>query len=347
MAFSVDIGNLIAHLNLDTSKYDRSLAGAELRMRKMGQRMQEIGRGMALKLTAPLVGAAALIARSNMKIESAFIGVQKTVDATAEQFEVLREELVDLSRVMPDSITNIMGVAEAAGQLGVAKQDITEFTRVMVMMGISTDLVARDAAMQLARFAGIMGMTVDDTERLGATIVGLGNSTKAMESEIVALAMRISGAGQTMKLTVPQVLGISAALAEVGVQAQLGGTQIQRLMTEMITAVISGNRHLQTFAKVSGVTADKFRDLMKADPMEAFNRAILGFTEMGQDGERPFETCWQAGHSDTENRRLKRDVGRWLGTDRRVQQETSVTGVTTSAFVESDQDHRREFQRLA
>ncbi|WP_244942692.1 phage tail tape measure protein [Staphylococcus chromogenes] len=50
-------------------------------------------------------------------------------------------------------LLEIAGVAEAAGQLGVKKKDITSFTKTMLNMGVATNLTAEEAATEFARFA--------------------------------------------------------------------------------------------------------------------------------------------------------------------------------------------------
>lgn len=47
---------------------------------------------------------------------------------------------------------------EIAGQLGIATDSLTEFTKVMINLGVSTNLSAEDAATALAKFANVVSM---------------------------------------------------------------------------------------------------------------------------------------------------------------------------------------------
>ena len=84
-------------------------------------------------------------------------------------------------------------MAEAAGQLGIATEDILSFTEIMTKLGMATDLSADQAATSLARFANITGLAADEYSNLGAAVVGLGNNMAVTESEIVDMAMRVAG----------------------------------------------------------------------------------------------------------------------------------------------------------
>jgi len=75
-----------------------------------------------------------------------------------------------------------------------------------------------------------MGMPLENTERLASTIVNLGNNLATTEAEINNMALRIAGAGKVIGLTEPQVLAWAGALSSVGIEAQMGGSAISRMM---------------------------------------------------------------------------------------------------------------------
>src|SRR5690606_2536125 len=84
--------------------------------------------------------------------ESAWAGVEKTVDGTAAQMKDLEDGLVGMSLRLPATREEIAGVAEAAGALGVARPFIEDFTEVMIGLGEATNLSADEAATGLAQF---------------------------------------------------------------------------------------------------------------------------------------------------------------------------------------------------
>src|SRR5690606_33456079 len=118
----------------------------------------------------------AVAVKSAMDFESAFADVIKTVDATAPQIAKLRQGIIDMANEVPATREEIAGVAAAAGQLGISADNILEFTRVMIDLGNSTNLSAEEASMALARLANITQMPEDEFDRLGSTVVALGNN---------------------------------------------------------------------------------------------------------------------------------------------------------------------------
>lgn len=204
---------------------------------KVGDTTKKVGDKMSRYFTTAILATGAAAAKAAIEYEDAFAGVKKTVDGTAEQMHALSDEILDISTRLPVSANEIAGVAEAAGQLGIAVDDIGSFTEVMVGLGISTNISAEDAATALAKFANITKISADDYSRLGATIVGLGNNFATSESEIVAMTTRLAATGAITGKTEPQILGISTALSSVGIEAEAGGGALSKLMKRLEVSV--------------------------------------------------------------------------------------------------------------
>lgn len=169
--------------------------------------------------------------------DSAVTGVEKTVDATDAQLDILAKGIRDMAKDIPATTTEISGVAEAAGQLGIATENILDFTKVMVNLGTTTNMAAEEAAGSLARFANITEMDPSNYERLGSTIVDLGNKSASTEEEIVSMGTRLAATGDLVGLSEPEILGMAAALSSLGIEAEAGGTAASKLFKRLEGAV--------------------------------------------------------------------------------------------------------------
>lgn len=255
--------------------------------------------GPKLKLAA-ITGGTALVASAGMAIkasvdfESAFAGVKKTVDGTPAQLNKIRAEIRQMSREIPSSANEISKVAEAAGQLGIQTDSITKFSRVIIDLNNSTNLVGEEGATQLARFANITRMSQKDFDRLGSTIVALGNNSATTESEIVAMGMRIAAAGKQVGLSEAKIMGFAAALSSVGIEAEAGGTAFSKLMVQMQLAIETGEG-LKDFAKVAGMSSEKFKKHFKEDAAGALIAFIKGLSESEKKGQSAIKVLDEMG----------------------------------------------------
>lgn len=280
------IATLTVKINADTSSFRKGMGMATAALGTVAT----VGVAAAAAAGAALIGVAAISVKSAISMESAWTGVVKTTDGLVDaegKLTVVGAELQkgfrDLSKTVPTSIEDLFAIGELGGQLGIAKEGLLDFTQVIANLGETTNLSTEEAALSLARMSNIMGTSQADFGRLGSVIVGLGNNFATTERDIVAYTERVAGIAQLAGITEAQTLAIGAAFSSVGVQAQAGGTAIQKTLISMTEAVATGGEDLEVFAKTAGVTAKEFAASFKEDAGLAFAEFVKGLGVAGDD----------------------------------------------------------------
>lgn len=245
---------------------------------------------------------------ASIEFESAITGVFKTVDGTDEQLAAISDGIKEMATRIPATTTEIASVAEAAGQLGIQTDSVLSFTEVMINLGNATNLSADEAATALARFANITGMSADEYDRLGSTIVALGNNFATTESEITNLATRLASAGQIAGLSEPEILALSAAMSSVGIAAEAGGTAMTQTLTAIANAAESGGDELQTLADIAGMSASEFKVALEQDAMSAISAFISGIAELNETGGNVSATLEELGMSGVRQSNMIRSL---------------------------------------
>ncbi|MBS6743686.1 MAG: phage tail tape measure protein [Streptococcus lutetiensis] len=261
-------------------------------LQNVGGKMTGLGNTMTVGVTAPIVAGVGAVVKSAMSWESAFAGVKKTNDEVVDSngnvvysYADLESGLRGLTAQLPASHEEIAGVAEAAGQLGIKSQDVVSFTKTMIDMGESTNLSAEDAASAIAKIANITGLTSDEYQRFGSSVVALGNNFATTESDIVSMANRLAASGTLAGLTNQEILGLATAMSSVGIEAEAGGTAMTQTLSAIESAVAAGGEDLQKFATVAGESAQEFADKWKIHPIEAIQDFIRGLGKLDEKGE--------------------------------------------------------------
>lgn len=272
-----------------TRKLQRELAEMEAKQRQHRQTMVDLGQGFATFGALALAGLG-VAAKAAMDWETAWTGVRKTVDGSDQEMAALEGELRKMARTLPATHKEIAAVAEAAGQLGIKRNDIAKFTKVMIDLGNTTNLTAEEASTGLAKFANIMGTSAKDVDRLGSSLVALGNDGASTEKDILEMALRIAGAGKTIGLAESDVLGLASALSSVGITAEGGGSSISTTMVKISAAVQGGGAELRAFAKVAGMTGDQFAAAFRDNAAGAVIAFIQGLGKMQASGQNVFST---------------------------------------------------------
>lgn len=237
-------------------------------------------------------------AQASMDFESAMTGVAKTTDLTDDELSAMSDAIKETSTEIPATTEELAAIAESAGQLGIHKESLLGFTEIMAMLGTSTNMTADEAATSLSRLANITGMSQEDFDRLGATIVDLGNNLATTEKEIVDMSMRIAGAGAQVGMTEAEIMSFSGALSSVGIEAEAGGSAFSTLISNMSLAVQQGGDGLEQFADVAGMSASEFAAAFEEDAAGAIIQFIQGLGNMESEGRSAIAVLDDMGLSD-------------------------------------------------
>ena len=321
---AVNLGSAIAYLDLNTQGFDAGLrrvqsafqtlqsdsAGLGTKLETVGAIASDTGKKMTTSLTVPIVGLGAAAVKSAADFETAFTGVRKTVDETEENYKRLSDGILEMSERMPTAATEIAGVMEVAGQLGIRGVDsLLSFTETMVMLGDTTNLTAEDAATSLARVMNIMGTAESDIGRLGSTVVALGNNFATTEAEIVMMSNRLAAGAKLAGFTEAEMMALATAMSSVGIEAEAGGTAMTQTFNEIEKAVAKGGEKLDTFASVAGMTADEFVNAWETAPIQALQSFITGLGQLDENGGNAVLTLEELGLTGIRQSNMLKSLG--------------------------------------
>lgn len=243
----------------------------------------------AVAASAGVVGATVAIgqglvtaARAGVQWESAFAGVAKTVDATEAELATLSSGIRQMATEIPIAATELAGIAEAAGALGVAKGDILAFTETAALIGVTTDVSSDQAATALGQLSNVLGLTADDYERFGSTLVDLGNQGASTESAILGIATRSGAASELIGMATDETLAWAASVANLGIETEAAGSSLQVFFVSAAKMVSEAGSELDILAETAGMTADAFSQLFAEDSSAALQAFITGLGDLDQ-----------------------------------------------------------------
>lgn len=254
-------------------------------LEKVSAKAFEAVTAAAVATGTAILGIGTMAAQAGIEYESAFAGVKKTTEATAEEYEQMREEIIAMTREIPASASEIAAVAEAAGQLGIEKESLLAFSRTMIDLGESTDLSSEEAASSLAKFANITKMSADYYSNLGSVVVDLGNNFATTESDIVSMATRMASAGELAGFTEAQIMAMAAAMSSVGIEAEAGGSSMSKIIKYVQVAAETGSDSLKDYASVAGMSVSEFKEAFQNDALTAISTFIAGLNDVERNGK--------------------------------------------------------------
>nr|DAN29386.1 MAG TPA: tail tape measure [Caudoviricetes sp.] len=230
------------------------------------------------------IGAFTTVVKESMEYESAFAQVKRTNDIAGKSADELRGKLEQMaSSVTTTNFKDLSNIAALGGQLGVAKESITDFTETVAKLSATTDLSLDKSGETIARFQTIMGTTGQNFDNIASSILKVGVNSAATESQIANTSTQISAMGKFAGMTEYQVVGLSGALASIGVAPELSRGVITRMFTQMQKAIRGGGDELNLFARVAGVSAQEVQSAWGTSKFsDIFVKFIAGLKNQGQ-----------------------------------------------------------------
>ena len=261
--------------------------------------LTSLGMSLSTSVTPTLIAAGWGIVESANDIDSAYRDMRKTVNGTEKDFEDLRQAAIDFSTTNVTSADQMMSIQAIGGELGVATEDIKEFSETVANLDVATNLDAEEAATALGQLRNILKLTGDELAPFSDAIVRLGNNGASTESQIVDIANRIGSMGSIVGMSAPDILAWASAIASTGQNAEAAGTAISNTMSDIETAVSSGGDSLQGFADVARMSAEDFANTWNTDPTQALKSFIEGLIAIEEDGGSADSTLGNLGITAT------------------------------------------------
>lgn len=274
------LNTLQAELTQSTTK-----ANALRRALDFSKTIRTMGYGLYSTITPAIMIAGRYALQSARDIDSAYRDMRKTVNGTEAQFEGLLDDALKFSTTHFTTAEQMLEIESIGGQLGIAADKLGAFGETVANLDIATNIDAETVSEQLGKMATVLGINESQYDNFGDALVRLGNNMPVMESDIMTLATRFMGMGKVVGMTADQILGWSAAASATGQKSEAAGSSMQRFISNMETAVVSGGDKLEKWASIARMSGDEFAAAFREDASGAMYSFIEGLGEMQKNGE--------------------------------------------------------------
>lgn len=236
--------------------------------------------GIAMTGVSIAVGAVAI------KMDRQFADVVRTtgtyMDTTGHQTEALRSQFEALFSEIPTSWGDLTQIGALAGQLGIANQDVAEFTKLVAQFSSVTNVSVDQAGTAFGRLSALLDVPSEKFQNLGSSVLRVGVNSVATESQILGLTTQIAPMARVAGFTADQVVGLSGALASLGVQPELARGTVTRLFTNIATSVANGGTKLDAFARLSDESAAQFSQSWGTNASGALQTLLTNIGKLDQ-----------------------------------------------------------------
>ena len=287
------------------------IAGDATKFKKELQNLKRGTKGFQSNLkSAALVGSASFLAIGSAAaalgtkavstfadFETGLVNVAKTTNLEGAELDKFKNRIIELSKEIPVTTERLFEIATAAGQLGIkGVENLSKFTEVIAKLGRTTDVDGEAAALAIARILNLTNESIDTVDKFGAVLVDLGNNFAATESEILEIARDVAKGVVNFKLASKDVLGLSAAMASLGIQSEAGGTVINKSF-QAIDSVIRDQTGpaFERLIELTGLTNKELTETFATDATKVFQLFLKGLGKVDKEGGSVRSTLEEVG----------------------------------------------------
>jgi TP901 family phage tail tape measure protein len=249
------------------------LAKAVNFQRSMEEKASAAG-GKLLRSTALMTAALAGPVVAAMNFESSMADVRKVIDfETPEQFKKMGEDILSLTKRIPMTARGLADIVAAAGQAGVARDELLAFAESAAKMGVAFDITAEQAGQMMAQWRTAFKMSQKEVNELADQINYLGNTTAASAPKISDIVTKIGPLGEIGGVAAREIVALGATIGSVGIQEEVAATGIKNLVLRLNSGASATDRQKKAF-KSLGLSATKLAKAMQKDASGAILSVI-------------------------------------------------------------------------
>lgn len=168
--------------------------------------------------------------REAMAFESAMADVKKVVDfPTPKALKDFEQGLIDLSKRVPISVNGLAQIAAAAGQAGIAGDDLNRFTEAAAKIGVAFDISADQAGDAMAKLMTGLGLSIDEAILLTDSMNHLSNAQASSAAEILDVVRRVGAQSKQFGFTATEVSAFASAMISAGAESDVAATSFRNM----------------------------------------------------------------------------------------------------------------------
>lgn len=245
---------------------------------------------------AGLTAAIALSTKAAIDFESSMADVRKVVDGldTPKAFAEINQEILELSGNMPITAKGFAEIYAAAGQAGIAREDLKQFAEQVAQVSVAFDMTAEEAGTAMAKIMTSLGLTIPEMTSLGDAMNHLSNNSASTAAQLVDFTLRAGQAGKSAGLTAEETAAFGSAMIASGAQADVAATSFRNMIKALARGPSMTDRQIGALDRLGFAQSDAvmneavYSDAVRTESEKRINIARHETDQLAKELNRRF-----------------------------------------------------------
>jgi TP901 family phage tail tape measure protein len=269
----------------EVTKLERAIGGAEKTAKDAKTSFAAVVNSATWQVAA--AGAAGIgvalgtSARAAIDFESAMADVRKVVPGleSAEGLKEMKQEIIGLSKELPVSAKGLAAIMAAAGQSGIPREELADFTRQAAQMGIAFDITADEAGTAMAKLRTSLGLSQPEVVDLADAMNFLSNSMASSAAEVNNFMLRAGAVGKQVAMTTEQTAALGSAMIAAGAEPDVAATSFRNLIRALTKGESATAKQAAAF-KALGLDVNQVAKDMQTDAVGTIRDVFQRISQM-------------------------------------------------------------------
>ena len=259
----------VGHLGKLDAAVERRDQVRQRRGELRGRLFDDVALGVAVVAPIKLaIGAA-------VEFESVMADVAKVVDfETPAQFAGMSRDVLELSERIPVAAAGIGDIVAAAGQAGIAREELTRFAEDAAKVAVAFDISGREAGGSLTGLRTIFQLGQDQVMDLAGAYNHLSNNMDATAPAMLNITNRVGAVARDFGLTGEATGALGATFLALKTPPEIASTAINALLLKLQNAPEQSKKFQEALGEL-GLDAEGLKEDIGTDAQGA----LLAFLE--------------------------------------------------------------------
>lgn len=254
-------------------------ANIDARENYRGQILDTVALGATV--SSPVVMAA--------RFETAMLGVAKQVDGARDSsgkltsvYYEMGKQIQQLGREIPLATNEIADMVTAGSRMGVARDQLIDFTRTSAMMADAFELPAGELADNMGKIAGLFKIPIPAIGELADSINYLDDNAISKGGDIIEFLTRTGGVASAVKVTGQEMAALGSTLLTLGERTETAGTAANA-MFQKFAAADKGTKNFKSALKELGISSAAVQKGMQQDATGTMMKVLAAIGKLPKE----------------------------------------------------------------
>ncbi|PAF41810.1 phage tail tape measure protein [Helicobacter sp. 11S03491-1] len=220
----------------------------------------------------------------SIDFNNALNDINAFANLSSKELENLKKDMWDLGKNNGVRMNDILKTTELSAQLGVAKEELKDFSQLALNMQVGLKLGMEESVNTISKISKAFHLNTKELSVFSDEVSAMALSTKTSAKAILEVTNTTLSGAKAFGLSAKETSALSASFLSVGLDSSEASSSINKFFTELNNIDHATDGFKRSLAKM-GLDAEQLKEDIQSNPQEAIKNLFEDLNNL-EDEER-------------------------------------------------------------